>query len=164
MWNSHLFSVQGWHLCTQGQVPLSWKIILVLHKKISKKDSWSTLGMTFLVAPGRVFLLQPQQPPVASHRDMLIIKFAIASHHTMGLTIAITPLTLNGDMMIFPGSSFNCWYSRLPNTWDKKSIAEVENLRSRHALFVIKVKHKTNRVPLGHRGHLVDRADLVRHH
>ena len=33
-----------------------------------------TLGMTCLVAPGRVFLLQPQQPPVASHKDRLVIK------------------------------------------------------------------------------------------
>ena len=81
MWNSHLFSGRGWHLYTQGQVPLSWKIILALHKKNLHKGSWSTLGMTFLVAPGRVFLLQPQQPPVASHRDMLVIKFVIASHH-----------------------------------------------------------------------------------
>ena len=28
----------------------------------------------------------------------------------------MTPLTLKGDIMMLPGSSFSCWYNRLPNT------------------------------------------------
>ena len=31
--------------------------------------------------------------------------------------MAMTPLTLKGDMMMFPSSSLSSWYSRPPNTW-----------------------------------------------
>ena len=75
-----------------------------------------TLGMTYPAAPETVYLRQPQQPPTASRKDMC----CGAKKWNKSPTIAITPLTLKGDMIMFPGSSLSCWYSRLPNTCKDK--------------------------------------------
>ena len=70
-----------------------------------------TLGMPCPAAPEPVYLHQLQQPPSASHIDCP--KYSGLRKRP---TIAMTPLTLKGDIMMLPGSSFSCWYSRLPNT------------------------------------------------
>ena len=96
-----------------------WAVIFWIMKvKGPQYCKVSTLGMTCPVAPETVYLHQPQQPPSAGHIDWFCLLCCQKYSRLIKkcATIAMTPLTLKGDIMMLPGSSFSCWYSRLPNT------------------------------------------------
>ena len=101
----------GLHPCIQEQVPQSCNITTL---NFEKAPLQCYLGN---VIPCCTWVsVSPPAPAATYHsvsNDMCVMQ-----QYSHIPTIAMTPLMLNGDMIMFPGSSFSCWYSLPPNTWE----------------------------------------------